>query len=72
MRHLGKPKGFGQRFDPPRPSPYLEVLAPLFGEYRRSEVTLQLIRDDIKAFDRVPEPIPDDPLLKKAIARAFD
>lgn len=68
---LGKLKGFGQRFDPPRASPYLEHLVPLCGEYRRSPVTLSLIRDDIRGFNRKPTPKPQDPLLEDAIRQAF-
>lgn len=70
--YLGKSKGFGQRFSPPEPSPYLERLGNLCGDYQRSPVTLSLIRQDIKSNNLNKHATrPKNPLLDEAIRRAF-
>nr|APG78261.1 RdRp [Hubei partiti-like virus 38] len=70
MSFIGKSKGFGQRFTPPAITPYLQVLAPHAGEYVRSNVSLSLIREDVKRFKpHGTEPV-NDPYMKIAIAKA--
>nr|APG78249.1 RdRp [Hubei partiti-like virus 36] len=46
--YIGRARGFGQKFEPPQPSPYLEHLLPYCNGIQRSPVTLSLIREDIK------------------------
>lgn len=46
--YIGKARGFGQRFDPPEPSPYLRPLYQHCSNIVRSSVTLAAIRNDIK------------------------
>nr|BDH75793.1 RNA-dependent RNA polymerase [Drosophila biauraria male killing partitivirus 1] len=71
MKYLGKASGFGQRFEPPSPSPYLKFLAPLTGDYQRSPVTLAGIRDDIKKNISTNARRPATPLFDEAIRRTF-
>ncbi|CAK9799215.1 RNA-directed RNA polymerase [Anthophora plagiata] len=69
--YRGKTKGFGQRFFPPGPSPYLECLLPHAGEFERSKVSLSLIRNDIKAFRPAGSDFSHDPYMRCAIKKAF-
>lgn len=71
MTYLGKKQGFGQKFDPPDVSPYLSIFAPLAGEYRRSKLTLALIRNDIKRNVTRQTEQPTDPLFKEAMRRTL-
>lgn len=68
-KYLGKAQGFGQRFDPPIASPYLEFLIPECGDYIRSEVSLADIRNDIRKYQQVNTPCTDAEM-RIAISRA--
>lgn len=69
---IGKSKGFGQRFDPPEPSPYLARLAPYCANFQRSWISLALIRDDIRRnVTNLDARQPTDLLFKEAMRRTI-
>nr|APG78216.1 RdRp [Wuhan insect virus 23] len=71
MSYIGKKNGFGQRFGPAKPSPYLDFLAPLAGKFERSGLSLALVRDDIKKNMSSKSSEPTDLLYQEAKRRTL-
>lgn len=71
MAYIGRSEGFALAFNPGKPSLYASELTTLCSNYSRSDVTLGLIRQDVKAYGCNQLDAPNDPLMILAIQDAF-